>query len=182
VTAHHRPEINCPSCGSALIAAERQPEITCTVCSGQFTLAGHLCPACARYHDEEVAACVECGSPLVRLCRNCQTTNWTGDEFCIACDAPIDLLSQVETVSAQSTSDRLGQQMLEAEELKEIEAASSEKRMAALMAIEEARQAELMQQRMKKQQHERRMLMIVFVAVMLFLLALIGYALVSASG
>ena len=54
--------------------------------------------------------------------------------------------------------------------------------MAALMAIEEARQAELMQQRKKRQQHERKMLMIVFLAVTVFLLALIGYALLSATG
>ncbi len=182
MSAHPRAEVNCPSCGSAIDAADQQPEITCTVCSGQFTLAGHLCPTCARYHNEELAACVECGSPLVRLCRNCQTTNWTGDEFCIACDEPIDLLSQVEANSGQSTADRLGQQMLEAEDLKKIEVAAAEKRMAALMAIEEARQAELMQQRKKRQQHERKMLMIVFLAVTVFLLALIGYALLSATG
>lgn len=165
-----------------MITAERQPELTCTVCSGQFALAGHLCPVCARYHVEEVAACEECGSSLVRLCRNCQTTNWTGDDFCTACDGPINMLSQVEDTSVRSTPDRLSQQMLESEELKELEAASSEKRMAALMAIEEARQAELLQGRIKKQQHERRMLMIVFAAVMVFLLGLIGYALLSTIG
>jgi hypothetical protein len=89
------------------------------------------------------------------------------------------MLSQVEAHASQTTTDRLDRQMLEAQGLKEVEAVASDKRMAELMAIEEARQAELKRQRAKKQQQERQMLIIVFAAVVLFLLTFFGYALLS---
>ena len=176
-----RPDINCPSCGSAIDGGERSAVISCSVCNGQFALAGHLCPACSTYHEEDQAACDECGNPLVRLYKNCHTINWTGDEECIDCGQSIDLLGQVESASKQSDADRLDRQMNEAKALKETEAAASDKRMAELMAIEEARQAELMLQRSRRQRHERRMLIIVFAAVLLFLLGMIGYSLLSGS-
>jgi hypothetical protein len=113
------------------------------------------------------------------LCKNCHTINWTGDEECINCGEPIDLLSQVESASRQSDADRLDRQISEARTLKETEAAASDKRMAELIAIEQARQAELMLQRVRRQRQERRMLIIVFAAVLLFLLGLIGYSLLS---
>lgn len=174
-----RPDINCPSCGSDIDASERQATISCSVCNGHFALAGHLCPSCSTYHEEDQAACDECGSSLVRLCKNCHTINWTGDETCINCGQSIDLLGQVVLSSQQSDADRLDRQMNDARVLKETEAAASDKRMAELMAIEEARQAELIQQRVRQQRQERKMLIIIFAAVLLFLLGLIGYSLLS---
>lgn len=89
------------------------------------------------------------------------------------------MLSRVSTQSRQSDAERLDQQMLDAKELKKGEAAASERRMAELMAIEEARQAELRRLRKKRSEQERRMLTIVFAAVLLFLLALVAYALLN---
>jgi hypothetical protein len=172
-------EISCPSCGSQIDIATHQAEITCAVCNTAFSLAGHLCPSCGTYHQEDLAACLACGTPLVRLCRHCHTTNWTGDESCIECGQPIDLLSQIEAESRKSTPDRLSQQMAAARQLNLSEAEASDRRMAELMAIEEARMAELRRQQARRQRQERTMLIVVFAAVLLFLLILLGYALIS---
>lgn len=173
-------EASCPSCGSQISVAEHQAEITCAVCNGHFILAGHLCPSCGTYHQDEQAACLACGTALVRLCRNCHTANWTGDDTCIQCGQRIDLLSQIEAGSAQSTPDRLSQQMAEAKQLNQSEAEASDRRMAELMAIEEARQAELRRQQARRRRQERTMLIVVFVAVLIFLLVMLGFALFSA--
>lgn len=174
-----RLEIHCPSCHSAIDEERGQPEIVCTVCTMRFQLAGRLCPACAKYHEDEQAICLECGTALIRLCRRCQSVNWTGDDLCIHCGEAIDLLSQVEAKSRQSTSDRLDQQMWDAKDLKAIESQASDRRMAELMAIEEARQAELRRQSAAHQRQERQMLIVVFAAVLLFFIVLIGYAIMS---
>ena len=173
-------DINCPSCGSQLDITEHQAEITCAVCNNVFVLAGHLCPSCGAYHQEDQAVCLTCGTPLVRLCRHCHTTNWTGDETCIECGERIDLLSQLEAESRQSTPERLSRQMAAAKQLNLSEAEASDRRMAELMAIEEARLAELRRQRAKRGQQERTMLIVVFAAVLIFLLVLLGFALLSA--
>jgi hypothetical protein len=162
--------------------SEQVTEIACAVCNGRFVLAGHFCPSCMTYHEEEHAACIECGTPMIRLCRKCQTTNWTGDERCIECGEAIDLLSQLESMSGQSTANRLDQQMVAARVLNEAESKASDRRMAELMAIEEARQAELRRQQAKRKRQERSMLIVVFVAVILFLLAMITIALFELLG
>lgn len=172
-------ELACPSCGSVIEIVGQSIDFTCPVCNGHIALAGHLCPSCDNYDAEEQTTCAECGSPLVRLCRNCLAVNWTGDVKCVQCGEPIDMLSQVNDQSRQSDAERLGKQMLEATDLKNIEAVASERRMAELMAIEEARQAELRKERLKRTEHERRMLTIVFATVLLFLLVLVAYALLS---
>lgn len=175
-----RPPFRCPSCGSVLDVTDCQDEITCTVCNAHFAPAGHLCPACGAYHDEDLAACQTCGTPLVRLCWHCQTANWTGNDICTKCGERIDLLSQLEAKSSQTTPARLSRQMSAARQLNEAESEASSRRMAELMAIEEARQAELHRQRARQKRQERNMLMVVFVAVVIFLIALLAFALVSA--
>lgn len=172
--------ISCPSCGSAIDASEHQAEIACSVCNAHFVLAGHLCPSCGAYHVEDLAACLACGAPMVRLCWHCQTANWTGDEVCVACGERIDLLSQLEAKAGRTTEQRLSQQMAAARQLNDAEAESSSRRMAELMAIEEARQAELRRLRARQERQERNLLKVVFVAVVIFLVVLLGYALLSA--
>jgi hypothetical protein len=175
-------EISCPSCGSQIELTNHRAEITCAVCNGVFVLAGHLCPSCGNYHQDDHAACLNCGSSLVRLCRYCHTTNWTGDDTCIECGESIDLLSQIEAESRKSTPERLSQQMAAARQLNLVEAQASDRRMAELMAIEEARLAELRRQHARRQRQERTMLTVVFAAVLLFLLILAGFALFSVVG
>ena len=138
-----RLEIVCPSCGSEIDASGHGEETTCSVCNGRFVLAGHLCPSCNTYHADEHSVCSACGAALVRLCRHCQAINWTGDDACVRCGELIDMASQLEAKSKQGTPDRLSEQMAAARGINEAETLASERRMAELMAIEEARQAEL---------------------------------------
>ena len=107
----------------------------------------------------------------------CQAVNWTGDSHCILCGENIDLLSSLVSKSRHSTADRLDQQMVTAKELNDAESAASDRRMAELMAIEEARQAELQRQRARRKRQERNMLMVVLIAVLVFLLAISTIAL-----
>lgn len=175
-------EIACPSCGSVMDISDHQEAIACAVCNGRFVLARHLCPDCGAYHEEERAACATCGAALVRLCRNCQSVNWTGDERCFKCGESIDLLSQLSEKARKSTPDRLTEQMSAASQLNATEQDASNRRMAELMAIEEARQAEVRRQLAQRKRQERNMLIVVFVAVLFFLLVLISYALLSSLG
>jgi hypothetical protein len=72
--------------------------------------------------------------------------------------------------------------MVAAKELNEAESAASDRRMAELMAIEEARQAELRHQRAQRKRQERNMLIVVFAAVALFLLVMMLIALFALVG
>jgi hypothetical protein len=69
--------------------------------------------------------------------------------------------------------------MEQASILKQEEEISSKKRMAELLAIEEARQAELRQRIAKQKRQERQLLMIVFGSVLVFLLILVVVAVLS---
>jgi hypothetical protein len=70
--------------------------------------------------------------------------------------------------------------MAAAKQLNLTEAQASDRRMAELMAIEEARLADLRRQRTRRQRQERTMLIVVFAAVLIFLVVLLGFALISA--
>jgi hypothetical protein len=92
------------------------------------------------------------------------------------------VIDQIPDYRSQDTADRLNQQMRNAHFIKESERQSSQERMTELIAIEEARQAELKQKAAKQKEQERQMLILVFGVVILFLIFLIIYALVSAPG
>lgn len=178
-------EIPCPDCASRLVVNPadltlEEPHQDCKVCGSIILLAGHLCPNCHTYHDEEALVCVECGTTLARVCRSCHATNWSGLDICTACGEDLDILTLISNTSGETTSDRLHRQMAEASQIKEIEETASQKRMAELLAIERARQAEIRQRQAKQKEQEKQLLIVVFAAVALFLLALIVYAVISA--
>lgn len=173
--------VMCPSCESPITVQIDNQYIQCLVCDGEFELRGHLCPACLTYHVESEGVCQNCGNSLVRICRSCLVTNWSGAETCVRCGQPIDIVNTVAESSAQSTADRLNDQMGQAKSLKEKETRDSNKRMAELMAIEEARQAEIRQRLERQKNQERQLLLVVFSAVVIFLLVLIIFALLSSS-
>jgi hypothetical protein len=78
-----------------------------------------------------------------------------------------------------ATANRLNRQMSQAQAIKVVEEMASSKRMAELLAIEEARQAEIRQRVTKQKEQERKLLIIVFGAVAFFFILLITYAIVS---
>jgi hypothetical protein len=169
----------CRTCGSDVDVLSDKQSVDCIVCGAEYVLAGHLCPHCQYYHDTTEGICVNCGTTLSRICRRCQSSNWSGSGYCLNCGSEIDLLSSLSTSQDRSTVDRLSRQMREARDLKKDEEISSAKRMAELLAIEEARQAELRQRFAKQKQQERQMLAIVFGAVAIFLIIIIIFALIT---
>lgn len=179
MTSEFEMSFTCHSCGSDVDVHSDEPNAACMVCGADHILADHLCPNCQIYHDSSEGLCTACGTALTRICRNCHGSNWSGFGFCLSCGAEIDLLSTLTTSSEKSTADRLSRQMMEAQDIKKIEEQSSNKRMAELLAIEEARQAELRQRIAKQKQQEKQMLAMVFGAVALFLIIVIIFTIMT---
>jgi uncharacterized protein YbaR (Trm112 family) len=166
-------QISCPKCGQLIDVPEQEQTATCTSCGGHFTLAGHLCHRCHTYHPESAVICAECGTILNRICNTCHTSNWAGSERCHQCSTPLDVTEILSRHLPGSTSGRLSQQMAFSRQIKEEEEAASQRRMAELTAIEEARQAEL-RARLQKQQRQDRLLVVggmMIAAVVLLLIA-----------
>jgi len=174
--------VRCPSCASDVKIIDTAAENRCTVCGTHFSLTGHLCPRCNSYHQSEGALCLECGNPLTKVCRNCHTVNWSGSETCYSCGNPIDIVAMVVDGSATTTANRLRRQMDDAQAIKTAEELASGQRMAELLAIEEARQADLRRRIARQQAQERKLLIVVFSGVALFFIALVIYALVASLG
>lgn len=75
-----------------------------------------------------------------------------------------------------ATARRLNKQMDQAQAIKVAEELSSNRRMSEMLAIEEARQAQIRQRLAKQRDQERILLIVVFGAVAFFFLLLIAYA------
>ncbi|MCI0578618.1 MAG: zinc ribbon domain-containing protein [Chloroflexi bacterium] len=173
-------EVACPNCRNPLdVRQGHGKHITCDACGSEFLLRGHLCPNCSAYSNAEQSICGQCGMALTRICGKCRTPNWAGDEYCVQCGSPMDILDILKRQYTHSTAERLTDQMAEARRLKEIEELASERRMAELMAIEEQRQIELRRRLAQQKQQERTLLVLVFGAIALFLVVLVIYALIS---
>ena len=181
MTRDEQGAIDCPSCNSAIILEEGISQVLCKVCGAGFDLRGHLCPGCHTYHQYDGTLCISCGTPLKRTCRNCNTVNWSGLENCIGCGESIDIIAMVSDYGsmATATANRLNRQMSQAQAIKVVEEMASSKRMAEMLAIEEARQAEIRQRLAKQEDQERKLLIVVFGAVAFFFLLLIAYAIIS---
>lgn len=170
-------EIACPNCRYPIDVREHGRHVQCEACSSQFILEGHICPSCFNYHSQEQAFCSRCGAAITRVCRKCHIANWAGDEFCKQCGAALDIFELLHSHATQATAERLQRQMESGRQLKEVEAESSRRRMAELMAMEEERQAELKRRLQKQKQEERLMLALAFGAVAVFILMVVLYVL-----
>ena len=172
-------DTRCPSCSSLIRLGIDDRVLDCVVCGSEHELAGHLCPHCLTYHQEKASICLNCGSALTRICANCHNTNWSGSDKCSDCGHQTDIFVSLSSSVQQTTADRLSRQMDQAQDLKIEEEISSKKRMAELLAIEEARQEELRQQLAKQKQQEKQLLTIVIGSVLVFLIILVVIAVVS---
>ena len=179
MTINEQSAFDCPSCNSPINLEENSNNVQCKVCSIQLELRDHLCPQCHSHHADDGVLCHSCGTPLSIICRNCHTSNWSGLKVCEYCGEPIDIIAKVSDRGSTATADRLNSQMSQAQAIKVVEEMASSKRMTELLAIEEARQAEVRQRIAKQNDQERKLLIIVFGAIALFLLILITYAIVS---
>jgi len=167
-------EVACPNCLHPIDIRQHGRHITCVACNSQFVLDGHICPSCNAYHEEEQAFCGECGTALTRVCDKCHTTNWTGDEYCTQCGTAMDMVQLLKKNYAQTTADRLQDQMAWSKEIKAKEEADSQRRMAKMMSDEQIRLQELARRRSAQRQKDRRLIALAviftFVAIILVLL------------
>jgi uncharacterized membrane protein YvbJ len=172
-------EVACPNCRNPIDVREHGRHVVCDACRSQFILQAHFCPQCGAYHQEDEVICGQCSAPLSRVCRKCRTVNWAGDEYCLQCGEAMDIFDILAQNQSSHTADRLTRQMFQARELKALEEAASQKRMAELMALEEERRAALRQRQLERKAEERRLLLIIggVGAALLFFLLL--YLLVS---
>ena len=172
--------IVCPSCRNDINVTPTDTEIQCGVCGEEYELAGHLCPICFTYHEDDELLCTRCGTPLTRICHNCRHVNWSGHEVCQRCAEPLDLMAQMLAQKNRSTAERLQEQMQEVVQLKEQEDSASLERMAQMVTAEERRQVELRQRTEKRQREERRV--ILFVSAAILILIIVAVFLVATGG
>lgn len=162
-------EIACPNCLHPIDIRQHGRHVTCVACQSQFVLDGHICPRCNGYHAQEQGFCGECGAPLTRVCQKCRTANWAGDEYCKQCGAAMDILELLKVNYAQTTADRLQAHQEWAQEIKAKEEADSQRRMAQLVAQEQARLTELAQLRAARKQKDKHLFLLITLFAVLFL-------------
>ncbi len=167
-------EIVCPNCLNPIDVRKHGQHVICDACRSQFILQGHICPECNTYHREEQSFCGECGQAMTRICQKCQTVNWAGDEYCKTCGSAMDILEMLRVHHKATTEDRLQDQMTFAQEIKRRERQDSNKRMAKMVAQEQARLQELGRRRRERKKKDKQMFVIVGIitAVVIILLLL----------
>lgn len=166
-------EIACPNCLHPIDIRRHGRHVTCDACQSRFVLDGHICPRCNAYHAQEQGFCGECGAPLTRVCQKCRTANWAGDEYCKQCGTAMDILELLKVNYAQTTTDRLHAHQEWAREIKAKEEADSQRRMAQLMAQEQARLAELGRLRTARKQKDRQLFLLIAIFSFLVMLLLV---------
>jgi uncharacterized protein YbaR (Trm112 family) len=172
-------EVACPNCRNPIDVQEHGRHVTCDACGSKFILRGHLCPNCSTYNEKEASVCSQCATALTRICRKCSTVNWAGDEYCANCGNAMDILDFIAGNFALNTADRLLEQRRRAKEIQEIEEIDSNRRMAELMAIENARQAEVRRRIQAQKKQERKLLIMLALGIGLFVIILLFYGLIS---
>jgi hypothetical protein len=172
-------EVACPNCLNPIDVREHGRHITCDACSSQFILHGHLCPNCSTYNKDEASLCGQCGAALTRICRKCTTVNWAGDEYCRQCNNAMDILDLIAGNYQMKTSDRLLEQRLKAQEIKDLEETASIKRMEEFMAIEKERQDEIRYRLKAQKEIERTGLIIIALIIGSLFIALILLSIIN---
>lgn len=150
-------QIACPNCQNTIDLTGHGQYITCEACNSQFLLRGRLSPNCHRYHNQESSFCASCGHSLMRVCLKCQTSNWTGDEYCADCGNAMDLLELMRINQKAAREEFMSQRQETARRMKVLEEEASQKRMTDFLEMEQARQADL-RRRLEKQRKQERLI------------------------
>lgn len=175
-------EIRCPNCQSPINLQGHGATVACEACNSQFILLGHLCPNCQTYHRRETAFCGRCGTSLSRVCGRCHTSNWAGDEYCQKCGQAMDILDLVARRHKEAVQEQQERRRRDVARLKQQEEESSRKRMAELMEMERLRIEELKRHLAKERVRQRQMLTLTFGLVGMFLILILIYAILNATG
>lgn len=163
-------ELACPNCMHPIDIRGHGQHVTCSACNSQFILTGHLCPNCNAYHQKEQPFCSECGEAISRVCLKCQTMNWVGDEYCKQCGAGMDIFDLLQKSYAQTTADRLNEQMAGAQQIKAQEQKASELRMSKMMADEQRRLKELARHRAALRLKDQQLFLVVGLVLLFVIL------------
>lgn len=160
-------QVACPNCQTPINLRKVHAEgayVECPACGGQFVLQGHVCPNCGTYHAQEVTFCRQCGLTMTRRCPQCETLNWIGDEYCVKCGVPLDIIEMIAQRLNQGTQSRLAEQMDTAQQLKQAEETASQVRLARMQEEERQWQLEVQQRLITQHEQEQKMLTGVLIA------------------
>ncbi len=125
-------EIYCPQCNQIIDIYGLHDPLHCPHCQYTFHVTGHLCPNCYTFHTDETTLCINCDTPLKRVCQECYASNWAGAEQCRECKASLDIFSVLQTPVKHGTVERQKRKQKQVEALKKAEALATEKRLALL--------------------------------------------------
>lgn len=167
-------ETTCPNCQQPLALPENDNSATCSACGHVHVLTGHFCPVCGIYHEEETGFCVRCGADMIRVCRHCHTTNWTGRDTCQQCGQSLDIFEYLHIKGTADTTERLNEQMAWSRQIKQKEKEDAEKRMAELMAIEEERQAQLRALKSRQKEEDKKLILLGALGLVVLVLSIIA--------
>ncbi|HOU14388.1 MAG TPA: zinc ribbon domain-containing protein [Anaerolineae bacterium] len=179
---HLLQKVACPNCNAPIDLRGQSTAgayVHCAACGSEFVLKGHVCPYCGAYHEQEAGFCRKCGAGLTRRCPKCSTINWIGDEYCVNCGAPLDILELIVQRHTQGTAGRLYQQMDEAQTIKEMEMAASQARMNRMLAEEREHQAAIRRRLLEQRRREKKVLTIVLGVAAVLVIIIIVVALLA---
>lgn len=171
--------VECPNCNQPVNVTGLSESATCPTCTHQFPLNSHFCPDCFSFYEDETAVCIQCSAAINLVCHRCDTSNWAGNEICRNCGAELDIFEMIHDHTKQGERERLQKMMREANQIKAAELKAADQRMAVLMEIEQERQIELARRQAIQKRKETIMLTLGIGIAVLFLLALVGWALLQ---
>ncbi len=174
-------DVTCTNCHAAGPDLQTESTAVCRHCGTLNTVSGVICPHCEFINPPDAEVCQDCHQSLVRRCPNCNTLNWAGAERCIRCQGPLDTVAALSARYRTDTAARLRAQQHDAASLKAKEASDSERRMAALKAIEEQRQRGL-DDAIRARERQQRLLVaaVIVLGVIVVVGTIIGLSLLAA--
>lgn len=138
--APYLADVLCSNCQAAGLDLQDESTAVCRYCETVNPVPGVICPHCECINAAEARTCDECHQSLYRQCPQCGTSNWAGAEACLRCQNPLDAVAALGARYVNDTAGRLRAQQRAAADIKNKEAADSQRRMAELNAIEQRRQ------------------------------------------
>lgn len=152
------PSISCPGCGSTSFTADSDRLPICEYCQVAYGAHGVQCDRCGTGHELPARRCPTCGAELFRECPVCGTLNPLQAAQCLVCQQTLDAVDQMFARLTRSTTAQLRRTRELGADIKDLEEAASEARLAKMWAAEEEMQAELARARAECQRQERLMI------------------------
>lgn len=145
------------------------------------------CPNCStpglEVTDDGTINCPNCGilqAGQLKVCPACGHENILNAEYCIACEEPLTILSQIMIMqSDRSQPFRLKQVRSQASAIKEREERNSQRRMERFQEIDRRREQALAEAQEVQKMHQRRVSTVMFIIAGLFVIFIALYITIS---